>query len=556
MVNRIKVTPKRRYEPLFNGYINIIEKEWRIHSLRLSVLKENQAQLVDTLVIEQLYVPMNNVWVIKQQVIYPSVKLLGFNASGGFVQVYDKFNFDPQFAKGYFDDVILSFDDSANKKSTAYWDDIRPVPLLPQEVTDYKVKDSLEQLRNGKLYMDSLDRISNKLNPLGLLITGQRFVNTANRSSTTIKGLIEIFSYNTVEGLSINIKPLYEKQLAKSGRKAIDVSPGIRYGVSNNRFNLSLAIKYKFGETYPTSIAIAGGRDVFQFNNANPVRVFWNSLRTLGDEINYLKIYEAGFARIDLSKGVGSGLTISGSFEHQDRIGLSNTTDHAWKNFPDRVFEPNTSLVSHKASIVSVNVKWQPGAQYIAYPDRKVNIGSNYPTINLGLTKGINGLIGSNVDFTKWTTGIDDDINLKIAGRLLYRVTAGGFLKAKNVFLPDYKHFTGNLGNVAAPYINSFQLLPFYAYSNTEKLYTTAHVEYHLNGLLTNKIPLFKKLNWFLVSGGNVLLLKNRSPYSEVFLGLDNVLRLGRIDFVKSFTQKSYGWQTSGIRYSFALFKL
>ena len=33
MINRIKVTPKRTYEPLFNGYINIVEHDWRIHSV-------------------------------------------------------------------------------------------------------------------------------------------------------------------------------------------------------------------------------------------------------------------------------------------------------------------------------------------------------------------------------------------------------------------------------------------------------------------------------------------------------------------------------------------
>ena len=97
MVNRIKVIPKRKYEPLFNGYINIIENEWRIQSVQLVLYKENQMQLVDTLNIEQLYVPFGNVWVIKQQTIYPAIKFFGFDATGNFVQVYDKFNLNPNF---------------------------------------------------------------------------------------------------------------------------------------------------------------------------------------------------------------------------------------------------------------------------------------------------------------------------------------------------------------------------------------------------------------------------------------------------------------------------
>src|SRR6185369_11518002 len=34
-INKIRVTPKRKYEPLFSGYIYIVEGEWRIHSVKL-----------------------------------------------------------------------------------------------------------------------------------------------------------------------------------------------------------------------------------------------------------------------------------------------------------------------------------------------------------------------------------------------------------------------------------------------------------------------------------------------------------------------------------------
>jgi hypothetical protein len=59
-INRIRVIPKRRYEPLFSGYINITEGDWRIHSLNLQLTKASQMEILDTLNIEQLYVPLNN----------------------------------------------------------------------------------------------------------------------------------------------------------------------------------------------------------------------------------------------------------------------------------------------------------------------------------------------------------------------------------------------------------------------------------------------------------------------------------------------------------------
>jgi len=39
-VNRIKVIPKRKYEPLFSGYISITENDWRIYSTELFLFKK------------------------------------------------------------------------------------------------------------------------------------------------------------------------------------------------------------------------------------------------------------------------------------------------------------------------------------------------------------------------------------------------------------------------------------------------------------------------------------------------------------------------------------
>ena len=98
-----------------------MEDEWRIQSVQIKLLKEQAMQLIDTLVLEQLYVPAaGNVWVIKSQVLYPSGKIFGFDFWGIFLQVYDKFNLNPTFKKKFFDHTILKFEDSANKKTMAY----------------------------------------------------------------------------------------------------------------------------------------------------------------------------------------------------------------------------------------------------------------------------------------------------------------------------------------------------------------------------------------------------------------------------------------------------
>ncbi|TDH28026.1 carboxypeptidase-like regulatory domain-containing protein [Segetibacter sp. 3557_3] len=549
MINRIKASPKRKYEPLFNGYINIIEDDWRIHSVDLFLFRENQMQLADTLKIEQVYIPVGNVWVIKQQTIYPSIDVLGVKAAGSFVQVYENFNLDPAFSPGFFNNTILKVYDSANKKTALYWDTIRPVPLLAEEQLDYKKKDSLELAGQDPRYKDSLDRVRNKPNIVALLTTGQTFSNSNRHTSVKVDALADVLNFNTVEGAVINLSPVITYRRRENGRSSFSLTPNARFGFSSKRFNAHLTGTYTFGKKYLSSVTLSGGRRIFQVDNTSPVASRTNTFSTLLWENNLIKLYEARFGRLTVSKGLGDGLTIGAGFQFQDRVGLQNTTLHKWRDIKEREFTPNLYFQNHQAAIASVNLTWQPGAKYIELPGSKINVGSRFPTVSLSIVSGIKNVLESDVDYTKWKAGITDKLDIKLAGRFDYRITAGGFLNRKQVFLPDYQHYFGNQTNTAAPYLNSFQLMPYYSFSNTERFQATAHVEYHLNGFLTNKIPVFKKLNWFLVSGNNTLYLNNRDVYTEVFAGLENIFKVFRIDFVKSFSNSRVG-ATTGLRFS------
>jgi len=561
-VSRIKVTPRRPYEPLFSGYINIIEDEWRIQSLDLVLVKAQQMQLLDTLRIQQLYVPADKVWVIKSQVIYPSGKFFGFDFFGSFVQVYDKFDMEPKFKPKFFDHTLIKFFDSSNKRSMAYWDSIRPLPLLNEEVRDYKKKDSLEQVRKNPKYLDSLDKKRNKIKLSGILLTGQSYSKRKRQENISFESLLSSLNYNTVEGGVVTFSPNYRRRFDSGviGRQFLSINPDIRYGFANKHLNPSVSASYSFGKKYLHTLSISGGRRVFQFNNAGAITPRINTLSTLFSEANYMKIYEANYFRLGYGTGLGDGFTINGNFQFQDRYALENLADLTrWKDVSNREFTPNypTDLTSsnmprNKAATFTVGITWFPGADYIEFPDRKVNLGSKYPTITASITKGIHGLLGSDVDYTKWRVGISDELNLKLAGQFNYNVTAAGFFDAAKTFIPDYQHYLGNQTIFASSALNSFQLAPYYKYSNTSDFTLTAHAEYHLNGLLSNKIPGFKKLNWFFVTGVNALHVNNGTDYYETLFGIENILKVIRVDFVQGFEKG--GGRPSGFRLSLPLF--
>lgn len=561
-VSRIKVIPKRSYEPVFSGHINIIENEWRIQSVDLMILKEQQLQLLDTLRIQQLYVPSGNVWVIKNQVIYPSGKFFGFDFFGNFVQVYDKFDMNPVFKSSFFNHTLLKFFDSSNKKSITYWDSIRPVPLLAEEVRDYQKKDSLEQVRKDPRYLDSLDKKRNKLKLSGMLLTGQSFSKRKRRESLSFSSLLSTIDYNTVEGGVINFSPVYRRRFdtGLDGRKSLLINPAIRYGFANRHLNPSVTVTYSSGKKYVNTLSISGGRKVYQFNNNESISPRVNTIYTLLSEYNYRKIYEADYFRIGYGTGIGNGLTINGSLQFQNRYPLENLDDMTrWKDIAGRDFTPNypveittTQMPRNKAAILSLGFSWTPGAGYIELPNRKISLGSKYPTISAAITKGIHGLLGSDVDYTKWRININDELNLKLAGQFNYRITMGGFFDAHKLYIPDYQHYLGNQTIFASQELNSFQLAPYYLYSNISGFQATAHLEYHLNGLLSNQIPGFRKLNWFFVGGVNALHISTFSNYYEVFGGIENIFKIIRMDVVQGFEKG--GGRPSGFRITVPLF--
>lgn len=554
-ISRIKVTPKRKYEPLFSGHINIVEDDWRIHSLQLQLTKESQMEIIDTLRLEQLYMPYSgDVWVMKSQVMYPAIKMFGFDAYGSFVNIYSEFNINPDFKKGFFDNTVLKYMDSSNKKTTEYWEEVRPIPLRDEEVKDYERKDSLEQARKDPRYLDSLDRIQNKVTVGNILLTGTTINKRKSRSTYSFNSLLQAISYNTVEGLAVELNGTYSKRLDTIlfSRKSFFLRPNIRYGFSNQHFNADLTGGYTFGKKY-NSITVSGGKKVFQFNNANPVNPLLNSISTLYYTRNYLKIYEAWFARVSYARELGEGLRWNIGLNFQDRMPLENTTNYKWKTHNDRTFTPNypvelmtENFKRHQAFIATTSLSWQPGAKYIEFPDRKMSMGSKMPVFSVGYTQAFANVFGSDVKYSKWGMSISDDFSMKLLGAVSYRVAIGGFLNKDSVNVQDYTHFNGNQFIFAGPYMNTFQLASFYEYSNTERFYSTAHLEYHLNGFLTNKIPGFRQLNWYFVTGANAFYVNQKTNYLEAFVGIENIFKILRIDFIQSW---SYGHHPNyGIR--------
>ncbi len=568
-INRIQVIPRRKYEPLFSGTIEITENDWRIYSVDLMLTKESQLEILDTVKITQIHFPVTkNIWRTKNQVLYFTFNKFGIDAVGNFLNVYNNYNFTPAFKKKFFNNIIMQFDTGVNKKTTAYWDSVRPVPLEPEEMKDYKVKDSIYRYQRDssftKRYRDSLRRMQGKISVMNVLWNGFTRSNYNPKNYTTIQWqpLLKQVQYNTVEGLVLNGEATFSRGFPSVNRE-LSFTPHVRYGFSNEHFNAYATLNYHSRSNWrgitndagddassfrSNNFSLSGGRRISQFNKGNPISPLFNSIYTLFFNHNYMKIYENKFLQFDYYGTSQSGLKYTANLLYEDRMPLDNTTDFSIIKYDNKKFTPNypyekmdSQFVRHQALLAGITLSYQPGQKYVQFPNYRVPLGSKYPTFTLAYQKGFNKIFGSDVDFDKWNFSVTDDMNFKLAGQLNYRIDIGGFLNDKSVFIQDYRHFNGNQLIFASRYLYSFQIAPYYANSTTASFYTTLHAEHHFNGLLTNKIPLFKRLNWNLVAGTNAFYVNGNNNYVEVFGGIENIFKLFRVDVVGSYLNGKNG---------------
>ncbi len=549
MINTIKVTPRRKNEPLFSGTIQITENDWRIYSTDLLTTKENQLELLDTLRVTQLHSAVDpGIWKTRNQVLYLSLKQFGFYLTGNFVNVYSDYDINPDFEKKHFGRTIMKYDTAFNKKDTNYWNAIRPVALENDEKRNFVFKDSVSKLlrdsSRSKAYVDSLRKNQKPVTVKGIFWSGQTH-NWYSKTSTLnwrLKPLIPQTEYNTVEGVSLNVEQTYNYSGVKS-KYNYQLDWNTRYGFSNTHLNsyADLMIrpkKYGYRNRY---LKLSGGKRLSQFNHDNPIDPLTNAVYTLVGKKNYMKLYENWFGQVEYNNKLESGFRLNFHATYEDRIPLKNTTDFSFFNkedslLPNHPYElAHLPFEKHQAVVVGFTLTWQPGQRYIEYPWGKMPLGSNKPVFELEYNKGIKSIFGSDVDFDRWKFSMADNMNFKMGGEFKYRVGVGGFLNSKSVSIPDLQHFNGNQTFYNIKYLNSFQLAPYYRYSNAEEFYVYGHAEHHFNGLLTNKIPLFNKLRWNLIAGANTFFVNKNNYYGEVFVGLENIFKLFRVDFVNAY---------------------
>ncbi|MCB0457316.1 MAG: carboxypeptidase-like regulatory domain-containing protein [Flavobacteriaceae bacterium] len=554
LVNKIKVTPKRANDRIWEGTMYIVEDDWQLYGLDLKTTGTAiQVPFVKELIFKQNFKfdGTENAWIKISQTIDFSFGFLGFNGDGRFIAVYSDYNFKPDFNKKTFGNEVLYFDPEANKKDSLFWEEKRPVRLTEEETKDYVKKDSIQELRKSKSYLDSIDTKNNTLSLLSPF-TGYSYKNTYNKWELSYQAPLPGINFNTVQGWNGNAGLSFFKWYDENRTQWLQVSLSANYGVSEDRLRWKGNIAKKFNSTNRLQLSVFGGSEVKQFNGNNPISPFINSISTLFFERNYMKVFELNYAGLGWFQEITNGVRTNLSVSYQSRVPLFNNTTQVV--FPQENIQyssnnplapndyNNPTFSEHRLVKTNFEANISFAQKYMTYPDGKFNYGdSKYPILTIGVE---NALAASEPEynFTQLKARIHQELKLGNLGELHYNIKGGTFFNAEDISFVDFQHFNGNQTRIGSSsnYTNVFNLLPYYTLS-TNKSYFETHAEHNFKGWVLNKIPGINQLGFNLVLGGHYLSTQDQLPYTEISLGLDNIgwgkYRLLRLDYVQSYFQ-------------------
>jgi hypothetical protein len=552
MINKIEVIPMRKSDPVFRGTIYIVEGTWRIHSVDLVLTKDAQIDFVDTLHVNQVHLPVDKeIWMPFSNKFTFSFGFLGIKGNGMYVGVNTNYVIDPDFPKGYFTGEVMKVVEGANEKDSSYWEGTRPVPLTKEEEDDYHKRDSLARIRQSKPYLDSLDKKSNKFKAADLLF-GYSWQNRYKKTTIYTSALVENVRFNTVQGLNAGMSLTYSKSF-EPARRQLNVTVEGGYGFGDRKPFGGLSASYTYKPVKFAYVDLRWASTVEQVNRREPISDLVNTVYTLLDEQNFMKLFRNNFFEATHRMEVVNGVMLTVIAGYSDRTPLVNKSDFKIADKPNREYTSNNPLdPGHNTYLfprtqsanLSFNLRLRYKQRYYTRPNEKFILGSKYPALNIAYRVSIPNVLGSDTDFDRIKVTVEDKLNLKMLGNSEYSASAGTHFSTRRMTFIDNYHFTGNQTLWSDFSLERYNLLDYYAYS-TRGYFIEGHFQHNFAGFILNKFPLIRKLKLQEIVGVHYLSTSTLSQYVELSVGIQRLV--GRVDFVTSFSEnKKLG---AGIRF-------
>jgi hypothetical protein len=519
----ISVRPRQLSNATVEGEITIADSSWAILHTRFTFPAYHLPEYDFFEVDQQYEFVQGKAWMLgRQQFNYYSKTNKG-RLSGQTEVLYSEYELNKKFSKNYFGTEVSATAKTAYEKDSTFWNTVRVKPLTEREVRFIHYQDSVFRASHTIAYLDSVDRMNNRVTWKKLGLFGQTFYHRSKERTWVIPPLISLYEPFQFGGGRIHPSFYYFKRYPN--KKDITLYADLSYGIRNQDINGVIRLRRMYNPFNRGYYQVSLNRDFYHFYEGDA----WIN------QIQRSSYFLNNFMGAEHELEIVNGLYLFTEADYALRRSVVGykTNSRVDSLLPDILRPKNPSVDPTQAVAFDpfnalytrVKLKFTPGQRYIREPLEKVILGSKWPTIFATWRKGIpSPMVNSKVDFDYLEFGLEQQIKIGIMGNMHYTIKTGSYLNQKGLPTLDYQY-----QRMGDPFLF---MNPDEAYQALDSTFATfkrtyqGHMIHEFNGALINKIPLLKKLQLREVAGAGFLIAPERKlTYGEVFGGIERAFK-------------------------------
>ena len=522
---KIEFKPKREHDLAFNGVMWITKDDYALYRIDASVPSSANLNFLSKVRIQQEMVQPQGTtaWLPGKTRITLNINNLTKNLSGFICKFYlsnSDIEINKDYPDNFFKEAVVMSDDVA-KKDDKYWAANMHDTLTVADKRVYQMIDTVKNLPIVKSYATFAGMLINGYYKIGKISLGPY--------PYTV-------SHNDLEGTVVRLGGITNTHFSDKW-----VLGGyLAYAFKDDYFKYSASADYilsrkpwtEVGASYLHDIGQTGYQyESFTLNGNNVFNASINNGQVSSRGPFFQNVIK-GYYQKDLTSALRSKFT------------LTYSTFHPLSDFD--YIRPNTTDTVHnyQTSEAAFELQWRPGTRLLQSNkiNKRISVGNG--TDNVAITfRYIHGFSGSLGDFNydKFFINVQQKPHMGIFGKGEYSLTGGWIPSNVPYTLVENHRFN----------FNTMRFLEFASDKFVSLTYTQ-----HMDGLLTNSIPLLSSLNMRTVlvadilegslsatnnaafrNGGTIL---NRSlgnvPFVELGYGVENILKIIRVDFLYRMT--------------------
>ncbi len=555
----LSFTPRNGNDMLFEGLIFVtLDGKFSVQKARLSINKNINLNWVKDMQIDLDYEQNSDGrYHLAKSDMKASFGISKKGDKGIFGErtiAYDHFLINTPRADSTYAGPDLVIVPGAMNRSEAFWVKSRGRDTLTTiETNAYKNIDSLQTIPSFKHMMAAINLFA-----VGFIQDGP----------VEIGPFGTFYSYNPVE--RSRVKFALRTTDTFSTRYYLDAYGA--YGTGDRKFKYLLSAAYslnhhsiyKFPNDYikvstQYDIKIPGEELAFE----QPDQIYNSFTRGVNNKFLYNQYYKVDYVH-----------ELENHFSYSFEFKSWEQTPAGSLNFSNTINGQPNNVPNITTSEFAVGLRYAPHEQIFQGKLYRIDIPNKYPIISLTYQQDIKGLLGGQYNYQNLKGRIDKRFYLSQIGYA--DVTVEGSYLFGQVPFPLLDIHQAN--QTYAFDLDSYNLMNFLEFVSDH--YADVKVDYDLNGFLLNKLPLIKKLKWREIISFKVLygglrdennpvthsnLLQfplnqngmpqtftlGSKPYVEGGVGIGNILKIFRVDFIERFTYLSNpGISKFGVRAS------